>query len=90
MSKSAMELKYQPTNIKLLQDIEKEKSILLVCSHYANWEWNVSLSMYLEATCYAGIPKNIESLFQQIGETDQGQMGHLTYNPKGDGKNGYG
>ena len=33
--------------------------MLLVCSHYANWEWNVSINNYVESKGYA--------IYQKIG-----------------------
>ncbi|EAR01450.1 lysophospholipid acyltransferase family protein [Maribacter sp. HTCC2170] len=53
LSKEAVKKKYHVTNVDLLREIEKKKSILLVCSHYANWEWNVSISNYVESKGYA-------------------------------------
>jgi len=53
LSKEAVKKKYQVTNIEVLRKIEKQKSILIVCSHYANWEWNVSINNYVESKGYA-------------------------------------
>jgi len=38
LSKAAIKKKYHIKNVALIQELEKEKSILIVCSHYANWE----------------------------------------------------
>jgi len=59
LSKAAVKKRYAIQNIEVLQEIEKEKSILIVCSHYANWEWNVSINNYVEAKGYA--------VYQKIG-----------------------
>ena len=61
LSKSDVEKKYQVQNIEVLQKILKTKSVLLVCSHYANWEWNVSINNYIEEKGYA--------VYQKIGNT---------------------
>ena len=53
LSKADVKKRYAVQNIELLQEIEKEKSILIVCSHYANWEWNVSINNYVDAKGYA-------------------------------------
>lgn len=53
LSKAAIKKKYHIKNVALIQELEKEKSILIVCSHYANWEWNVSLNNYVKAKGYA-------------------------------------
>ncbi|MFS4468229.1 lysophospholipid acyltransferase family protein [Maribacter sp. 2210JD10-5] len=53
LSKAAVAKKYDIKNVELIQELEKEKSILIVCSHYANWEWNVSLNNYVTSKGYA-------------------------------------
>ncbi|MGB6154079.1 MAG: lysophospholipid acyltransferase family protein [Pricia sp.] len=59
LSKSEVKKRYAVQNIEVLQEIEKEKSVLIVCSHYANWEWNVSINNYVEAKGYA--------VYQKVG-----------------------
>lgn len=53
LSKEQVKQRYAVLNIELLQQIEKNKSILIVCSHYANWEWNVSINNYVRSKGYA-------------------------------------
>ncbi len=53
LSKAAVKKRYAVQNIEVLREIEKEKSILIVCAHYANWEWNVSINNYVDAMGYA-------------------------------------
>lgn len=53
LSKEAVKKKYHIVNLDLLREIEKEKSVLIVCSHYANWEWNVSINNYINSKGYA-------------------------------------
>ena len=53
LSKEDVKKRYHVTNIEVIQEIEKEKSILIVCSHYANWEWNVSINNYVKSKGYA-------------------------------------
>lgn len=53
LSKSEVKKRYAVQNIEVLREIEKEKSVLIVCSHYANWEWNVSINNYVDAKGYA-------------------------------------
>ncbi|VAW11163.1 Lipid A biosynthesis lauroyl acyltransferase [hydrothermal vent metagenome] len=59
LSKEDVKKRYQVTNIEVLKEIEKEKSILIICSHFANWEWNVSINNYVRAKGYA--------VYQKIG-----------------------
>ncbi len=59
LSKAAVKQRYTVQNIEVLQELEKEKSILIVCSHYANWEWNVSINNYVDAKGYA--------VYQRVG-----------------------
>ncbi|MBD1261334.1 lysophospholipid acyltransferase family protein [Maribacter polysiphoniae] len=66
LSKEAFKRKYNVTNIEVLHEIEKEKSILLVCAHYANWEWNVSLSNYTASKGYAVYQKISNPYFDKL------------------------
>src|SRR5690606_3338208 len=59
LSKEEVKKRYHITNIELLQEIIKDKSVLVVCSHYANWEWNTSINNYVSAKGYA--------VYQKIG-----------------------
>lgn len=59
LSKEEVKKRYHVLNIEVLQELEKKKSILVLCSHYANWEWNVSMNNYVESKGYA--------VYQKIG-----------------------
>ncbi|WP_317127141.1 lysophospholipid acyltransferase family protein [Maribacter algicola] len=59
LSKEQIKRKYNVLNIEVINEIEKKRSILVVCSHYANWEWNVSMNNYVKAKGYA--------VYQKIG-----------------------
>jgi len=59
LSKDQVKKRYHVKNIEVIQKIEKTKSILIVCSHYANWEWNVSMNNYVQSKGYA--------VYQKIG-----------------------
>ncbi len=65
LSKAAVKKRYVVENIEVLQKIEKEKSILIVCSHYANWEWNVSINNYVEAKGYAVYQRIVNKYFDR-------------------------
>lgn len=53
LSHNEVKKRYHVTNLGLLLELEKSKSILIVCSHYANWEWNVSINNYVNSKGYA-------------------------------------
>jgi KDO2-lipid IV(A) lauroyltransferase len=61
LSKAGVKKRYQIQNIEVLEGILKTKSVLLVCSHYANWEWNVSINNDIDEAGYA--------VYQKIGNT---------------------
>lgn len=65
MSKEDVKKRYNVVNIELLKEIEKEKSVLIVCSHYANWEWNVSINNYVTSKGYAVYQKIGNKYFDQ-------------------------
>ncbi len=53
LSNQEVKKRYRVTNLEVLLEIEKTNSILIVCSHYANWEWNVSINNYVKSEGYA-------------------------------------
>ncbi|RKR13173.1 KDO2-lipid IV(A) lauroyltransferase [Maribacter vaceletii] len=53
LSKEEVKKRYHVTNMQVLKDILNDKSILVVCAHYANWEWNVSMNNYIDDKGYA-------------------------------------
>lgn len=59
LSKEAVKRKYKVLNPEVVQHLEKRTSILIVCAHYANWEWNVSINNYVQSKGYA--------VYQKIG-----------------------
>ncbi len=63
LSKEQVRKKYNVLNIEVLKELEKERSILIVCSHYANWEWNVSINNYVNSKGYAVYQKITNKYF---------------------------
>lgn len=66
LSKEDIKKRYHITNVEVIQEIEKEKSILVPCSHYANWEWNVSLNLYVQSKGYAVYQKVANKYFDKM------------------------
>ncbi len=62
LSKEDVKKRFHVQNIEVIKEIEKEKSILIVCSHYANWEWNVSMNNYIKSRGFA-IYQKIENVY---------------------------
>ena len=66
LSKEELKERYKIIIIEVLQDLVKDKSVLIVCSHYANWEWNVSINNYVNAKGYAVYQKIGNSYFDDL------------------------
>ncbi|TMM57225.1 lipid A biosynthesis acyltransferase [Maribacter algarum] len=66
LSKEDVKKRYHIKNVELIQEIEKEKSILVPCSHYANWEWNVSLNLYVKSKGYAVYQRVANKYFDKL------------------------
>ncbi|MGS2760863.1 lysophospholipid acyltransferase family protein [Sinomicrobium sp. M5D2P9] len=47
ISKTEIKKRYTFTNIEVIQKLEKEKSIVLMFPHYANWEWSSTINLYV-------------------------------------------
>ncbi|TLP81402.1 lysophospholipid acyltransferase family protein [Maribacter sp. ACAM166] len=63
LSKEDVFKKYHVVNPEVLLEIEKERSIIILCAHYANWEWNVSINNYVNSKGYAVYQKVNNSYF---------------------------
>ena len=58
ISKEDMDKRYKYVNIGFLDELHKDgKSIILVSSHYANWEWEVGLGSFIKYKSYAAYTK---------------------------------
>lgn len=53
LSKEEAKKRYDVLNLDVLQDYVKDRSVLILCGHYANWEWSVSMNNYVDAKGYA-------------------------------------
>lgn len=51
--------RYKIQNIELLLDLEQKKSVLLLIPHYGNWEWSITINLFLKTRGYA--------IYQKIG-----------------------
>lgn len=52
LSKEDFKIRFEVVNIEVLNEFEKSKSVLLLCSHYANWEWILSINNYVKTKGY--------------------------------------
>lgn len=49
-----MRKRFQFTNLDYLSDLEKQdKSVMLFCAHYANWEWTIALGNQIKSQGFA-------------------------------------
>lgn len=69
LSKNQVKKKYNVLNIEVLTELEKERSILILCSHFANWEWNVSINNYVKSKGYAVYQKIVNPYFDNFIRT---------------------
>ena len=54
ISESEMKKRYVFTNVEVIHELEKiNKSIALMCGHYASWEWIFILQRYIKHKSYA-------------------------------------
>ncbi|MGI9547687.1 MAG: lysophospholipid acyltransferase family protein [Flavobacteriaceae bacterium] len=51
--------RYQLINVELLQEIERDKSVMVLIPHYGNWEWSIVTNLFFESQGYA--------VYQKIG-----------------------
>tara|TARA_R110002051_G_scaffold105783_6_gene178869 strand:- start:5574 stop:6455 length:882 start_codon:yes stop_codon:yes gene_type:complete len=65
LSKQEFKERFEVVNVEVLNEFEKSKSVLLLCSHYANWEWNVSINNYVITKGYAVYQKLANPYFDK-------------------------
>ncbi|WP_400080200.1 lysophospholipid acyltransferase family protein [Winogradskyella sp. R77965] len=54
ISKDEMQKRFVYTNIEKIKALESQnRSVLLMCSHYANWEWSVVIQCHIKHKGYA-------------------------------------
>lgn len=66
LSKQDVQERFDVVNMELLHKILKDKSILALCPHYGNWEWNVSINNYIDAKGYAVYQKIANPYFDRL------------------------
>ena len=63
ISEAEINKRYKFTNLEVYLDLEKkQKSIALMCAHYASYEWAVSMNFYINYKGY-GIYKKINNTY---------------------------
>lgn len=66
VSKEEVYKRYKFTNINFFDELYKDgKSVILVGSHYANWEWIMSLDSFVDYRGYAAYTKVNNSYFNE-------------------------
>jgi Kdo2-lipid IVA lauroyltransferase/acyltransferase len=67
ISRKEIEKRYVFTNLDLYQAMEKQnKSIALLCAHYASYEWAVSMNFHINYTGYGIYKKIANPYFDQL------------------------
>lgn len=62
-----MDKRYVFTNLEVYQNLEKEgKSIVLLCAHYASYEWTVSMNHHIQFEGYAVYKKLSNKYFDKL------------------------
>ncbi|MGA1226631.1 MAG: lysophospholipid acyltransferase family protein [Tamlana sp.] len=63
ISEAEMKKRFTFTNIELIQNIENQnRSIILMCAHYASWEWIFIIQTYIKSRGY-GIYKQLANRY---------------------------
>lgn len=67
ISQDEMDRRYKFKNIEIVKEYEKKgKSIILMCSHYASWEWVIILGKYLDTDGYGVYKKIANPYFDKL------------------------
>ena len=76
ISEKQITKRYQFKNLELMHQYNKEnRSVLLMCGHYANWEWSGILKRLIEQKGYAVYKPLANPYFDQMVKRIRGRFG---------------
>ena len=76
ISKKSIQKRYTYSNIELIDSLYKQgKSIVLVSSHYANWEWVIGLSLSTKIDFYGSYTKIQNKNFERLIKSSRSKFG---------------
>lgn len=76
ISKNQLQKHCKYNNLEVLNDLQKDgKSIILIGSHYANWEWLFGLSTFINYKSYAAYKKVSNKYFNNKILKSRGRFG---------------
>ncbi len=76
ISKESIKKRYAYKNIELIDKLYKEgKSVILVSSHYANWEWVIGLSLHTKIDFYGSYTKIQNKKFENLIKDSRSKYG---------------
>ncbi len=62
----SLRARYQLPNIGLLRELERHRSILVLFSHYGNWEWSIVVNTFVTSRGYAVYQKLNNPYFDRL------------------------
>ena len=76
ISEESIKKRYTYKNIELIDKLYKEgKSVILVSSHYANWEWVIGLSLHTKIDFYGSYTKIQNKNFENLIKDSRSKFG---------------
>jgi KDO2-lipid IV(A) lauroyltransferase len=76
ISEKSIQKRYKYKNIELIDQLYKEgKSVILVSSHYANWEWVIGLSLHTKIDFYGSYTKIQNKNFENLIKDSRSKFG---------------
>lgn len=76
ISEQTIKKRYSYKNMELIDALYKEgKSIILVSSHYANWEWIIGLSLHTKLNFYGSYTKIQNKNFENLIKNSRSKFG---------------
>jgi KDO2-lipid IV(A) lauroyltransferase len=78
ISEKSIQKRYQYKNVALINQLYKEgKSVILVSSHYANWEWVIGLSLHTKIDFYGSYTKIQNKNFERLIKDSRSKYGMI-------------
>lgn len=76
ISKKEIEKRYKYVNKEIFREIEAlDKSVIMIGSHYANWEWIVNIASYTDLHCVGAYTRLTNPFFDKLIKTNRSRFG---------------
>ncbi len=80
ITKNTIKKRYHYTNPELINELyDKGKSICFVGAHQGNWEWSISIPLYVKIKCFGAYTRVGNKYFEKVLKDSRTKFGFIGY-----------